>query len=79
MTQEQLPFGTCYGDGSEITVAEFYAIKQVYDDLMFDVVWQTGDILLVDNLLMAHGRRSFSGEREIRVSMGEPQSAQGDH
>lgn len=70
------PFSSCYGDGSAISTAEFYVLKQAYEALMFDVVWQAGDILLLDNLLMAHGRRAFGGTRKVRVAMAEPLSDQ---
>jgi alpha-ketoglutarate-dependent taurine dioxygenase len=31
--------------------------------------WEAGDLLMLDNLLAAHGRRPFSGERRIAVAM----------
>jgi alpha-ketoglutarate-dependent taurine dioxygenase len=31
--------------------------------------WRLGDILLVDNEVIAHGRRPFTGERAIDVAM----------
>jgi alpha-ketoglutarate-dependent taurine dioxygenase len=31
--------------------------------------WEKGDVLLLDNMLMSHGRSSFTGERKILVSM----------
>lgn len=37
--------------------------------------WQPGDVLVVDNMLVSHGRRPFSGERRILVAMSESCSA----
>jgi alpha-ketoglutarate-dependent taurine dioxygenase len=34
--------------------------------------WQTGDILLVDNMAVAHGRAPYEGERRVLVAMTEP-------
>jgi alpha-ketoglutarate-dependent taurine dioxygenase len=33
--------------------------------------WQKGDILMVDNMLAAHGREPFTGPRKIMVAMAE--------
>jgi alpha-ketoglutarate-dependent taurine dioxygenase len=32
--------------------------------------WEAGDVLLLDNMLAAHGRAAFSGQREVLVAMG---------
>ena len=32
--------------------------------------WAAGDLLLVDNLRVAHGRAPFSGHRTVLVGMG---------
>jgi alpha-ketoglutarate-dependent taurine dioxygenase len=39
---------------------------------MFD--WQQGDVLLQDNMSVAHAREPFSGERVVAVGMAEPYS-----
>jgi hypothetical protein len=31
-----------------------------------------GDVLLVDNILMAHGRRAFTGGRTVLTASGDP-------
>ena len=31
------------------------------EELAFDVPWQAGDVALVDNYVVMHGRRPFSG------------------
>jgi alpha-ketoglutarate-dependent taurine dioxygenase len=33
--------------------------------------WQATDILMVDNMLVAHGRSPFVGQRKIVVTMGD--------
>ena len=32
--------------------------------------WRRGDVLLLDNMLTAHGRRPFTGDRRVLVAMG---------
>jgi alpha-ketoglutarate-dependent taurine dioxygenase len=69
-----LPFNTFYGDGSPIEPAVVEQIYEVYrqEQVAFD--WQAGDILMLDNMLVAHGREPFVAPREIAVAMAEPYS-----
>jgi hypothetical protein len=72
MDDMDLPFNTFYGDGSLIEPA---IIEQIYDTYRQEQVafeWQTGDILMLDNMLAAHGREPFVAPREIAVAMAEP-------
>ena len=39
------------------------------DDLSFDLALQTGDVALIDNYLVMHGRRPFVGERRVLASL----------
>lgn len=73
--QEDLPRQAYYGDGSIIETADLDKIREVYakESVMFP--WQKGDILMVDNMLVAHGRMPFVGSRKIVVGMAEPHLA----
>jgi alpha-ketoglutarate-dependent taurine dioxygenase len=69
---EGLPLNTTYGGGEQLMEEEFNTILEAYDQVMLRVPWQVGDLLLLDNVLMAHGREPYQGEREIAVAMGDP-------
>jgi alpha-ketoglutarate-dependent taurine dioxygenase len=64
-----LPFRTCYGDGSEIAPDEAENIRLAYEKATIRFPWERGDVLLLDNMLMAHGRSPYKGERQIIVSL----------
>jgi alpha-ketoglutarate-dependent taurine dioxygenase len=60
----------CYfGDGSEIPIETIEHIREVIRSETIPHQWQTSDLLIVDNLLAAHGRRPFSGRRKIVLAM----------
>lgn len=71
-TEEDLPYNTYYGDGTPIEVSVIEHIRAAYDAETILFRWRKGDVLLLDNMLVAHGRRPFKGPRKIIVSMGEP-------
>lgn len=59
-----LPHECEYGDGEPLEEYVLAEIRQALDrsKLLFD--WQRNDLLMVDNILMMHGRESFKGERK---------------
>ncbi|WP_326590386.1 TauD/TfdA family dioxygenase [Streptomyces brevispora] len=70
--EDGLPFNTYLGDGTSLTDAEVDTINEVYQAVTVRETWQRGDLMLVDNILCAHGRESYTGDRKILVAMGEP-------
>jgi alpha-ketoglutarate-dependent taurine dioxygenase len=70
--QEDLPNNTYYGDGSEIEPATLASLRQAYLEEKVVFPWRQGDILMLDNVLAAHGREPFHGKREIRAGMALP-------
>jgi len=69
-TEEDLPRNCYYGDGSSIDDSVMEAICQAYQSAEVSFPWQTGDILVLDNMLTAHARNPYTGPRKIYVSMG---------
>jgi amino acid adenylation domain-containing protein len=67
-----LDINTAYGDGTPIEAATLQTINDAYRQATVTFPWQAGDILMVDNMLVAHGRAPFSGPRRIVVAMAEP-------
>jgi hypothetical protein len=46
-------------------------ILEVYRQSEVVFPWRAGDILMLDNVLTAHARRPFAGERRLLVAMGD--------
>ena len=59
----------CYGDDSPISNDDMAVVIKLADELTFDIPWQTGDIVLVDNFVTMHGRRPFEGQRSVLASL----------
>lgn len=70
-----LPFNTYYGDGSPIEIGAVNGLREAYEKSKVAFAWQKGDILLLDNMLMAHGRNPYEGDRKILVAMTDPVSS----
>jgi alpha-ketoglutarate-dependent taurine dioxygenase len=70
--EDGLPRNTYFGDHSPITQDDLAAIRDAYDAEALMFPWQRGDVLLLDNMLMAHGRSAFTGDRKVIVGMAQP-------
>ena len=74
LAEGELPANTYYGDGTPIEPEVMDHLREAYRGATFSFPWQKGDLLMLDNMLVAHGRAPFSGSREILAGMAEPVS-----
>ena len=58
-----------FGDGSDITEESMDDVCEIAEKITYDHFWQKGDLLLVDNFLVMHGRRPFFGTRKVLASL----------
>lgn len=70
--EEDLPNNTYYGDGSAIESSVLDELRDAYQQEAIIAPWQTGDVVLLDNVLTSHARRPYSGPRKILFAMAEP-------
>jgi alpha-ketoglutarate-dependent taurine dioxygenase len=63
---------TFFGDGTPITHEEYLNIRQAFLKNRIDISYKQGDILFLDNMLSAHGRNPYKGERIIATAIIEP-------
>jgi alpha-ketoglutarate-dependent taurine dioxygenase len=74
LAEKDLPYNTYYSDGSPIELEVLDILREAYQKETIAFRWQKDDLLLLDNMLAAHGRSSFEGPRQIVVGMAEPYS-----
>lgn len=67
---EALPRTVTYGDGTPIPDAPVLRLRDACERVEFRLPWQAGDLAWVDNVRVSHGRRPYSGDRRILVTMG---------
>ncbi len=72
LPEEEVPKNVYYGDGSRIESAVLDELRETYRQETVAFPWQEGDLLMLDNMLVAHGRAPFVGPRKIVVGMAEP-------
>ena len=68
--EENLPHYASFGDGSALDEEELKQIRTLMREPAVYFPWQKSDLLVLDNVLVAHGRNSFKGPRKILVAMG---------
>ena len=69
--EDNLAYNTYYGDGTPIEDSIVAEIREAYRQETIAFPWQHGDLLMLDNMLVAHGRSPFVGTRKILVAMGD--------
>ncbi|SDJ53784.1 Taurine catabolism dioxygenase TauD, TfdA family [Paraburkholderia steynii] len=70
--ENALPRNAFFGDGSELNADFLRRIRSALQKGIIDIEWQRGDVMILDNMQFAHGRRKFTGDRKILVALGEP-------
>jgi alpha-ketoglutarate-dependent taurine dioxygenase len=70
-SKEEFPRNVYYGDGSPIEDSLVSEICGLYRENCVSFPWRKGDILMLDNMLVAHARNPYVGPRRIVVAMGE--------
>ena len=70
-----------FGDGKPIPLRYLESIRQSIWNEMISFRWQRGDLLLLDNLRVAHGRMPYRGKRRILAALiaGSGQSGDSTH
>lgn len=66
--ESELPRHACHADGSPIAAADLEEIRRAQREVEVLFPWRAGDVLVLDNVLVAHGRKPYRGPREVFVA-----------
>ena len=67
--ENKYPSHTFYGDGSDIEPAVIQHLLATAWSCAVGFKWRKGDLLVLDNLSVLHGRLGFEGDRKILLYM----------
>lgn len=68
-SESDYPKHATFGDGSPISKQELDQILRAQESIEVAFDWEQGDLLWCDNQRIAHGRRTFTGQRKILVAL----------
>lgn len=71
MREEDLPRNVYYGDGARIDDSVVDELLTLYRASAVAFPWQAHDIIMLNNMLVAHSRNPYVGERKIVVALGD--------
>ncbi|MET9554802.1 TauD/TfdA family dioxygenase [Streptomyces sp. NPDC006645] len=64
-----LPHWITYGDGSPLSDEDLAHMRRAQRENKLAEPWRVGDVMIVDNMSVLHGREAFTGERKVVVAM----------
>jgi hypothetical protein len=68
---DEMPQSVTFADGSPIPSGYVNQVRDRGLREAVDVTCRTGDLLLIDNVLVGHGRRPYRGTRRVLVAMSD--------
>jgi hypothetical protein len=71
-TRDHVPYDTAFGNGEFISKDIVHYLMAAYESETLIWKWQRGDVLLLDNMLVAHSRMPFTGKRRVLTGMADP-------
>ena len=72
---EGLPYNVTFGDGGQIDEKTIDILRDAYLAERVVFPWRPNDIMLLDNMSVAHAREPYEGDRRVLVAMTNPHSA----
>jgi len=68
-SEDDFPRNVKLGDGAPIDEADLDNVRAAFASEMAIFDWRAGDVLVLDNMLTAHGRTPYKGKRRVLTAM----------
>ncbi|KAI5072474.1 hypothetical protein GOP47_0012580 [Adiantum capillus-veneris] len=68
MSSDQ-PYDVVFGDGSPLPTDAVATCKKIHEENSVDIPWKQGDLMILDNSSVMHGRRAYKPPRQILVTL----------
>jgi hypothetical protein len=62
-------YSTTFGDGGPIDTEDLRPIYALLNSLEVAFPWRKGDMMLLDNIYVFHGRSAYTGTRDVQVAL----------
>jgi alpha-ketoglutarate-dependent taurine dioxygenase len=70
LSEEDFPMNVTFRDGSPLDEKDLECVRSAAHAEKTEFPWEKGDVLICDNFLVSHGRRSYTGDRKVYVALG---------
>ncbi len=67
--KDRLPRHAYFGNGADIPEDFLKAVNAAFRNNSISFRWQAGDVLLIDNMQAAHGRKPYRGNRQVLAAL----------
>ncbi|CAE7244443.1 ddaC [Symbiodinium pilosum] len=71
LPNSERPYHCLWGDGTELSEQELSEIRKAYSDSTEYIRLDAGDVLVLDNLRVVHGRTPYSGSRLLGLLLSD--------
>lgn len=63
------PTGATLGNGQRLEPEEMAQMEDIIDRVTYSWPWRDGDVMVLDNLQVWHGRNPYEGSRDVQVAL----------
>lgn len=66
---QKYPTGATLGNGERLSRQEMADMEEILDRVTYSWPWRDGDVMVLDNLQVWHGRNPYEGPRDVQVAL----------